>query len=118
MVRSLSRQHIKACNFIFTVIQYIDLQQSVAMAEKLVSEWDEILKGKWSAYDVEKSLYLDSVKKTSAPDVRAKIICDGLRNGDVPDNLKKLYVEAVYGSDPKVRSRILSRVYFIGGKVR
>ena len=88
------------------------------MAEKVVSEWDEILKGKWSAYDVEKSLYIESVKKTSAPDVRAKRICDGLRPGDVPPNLNKLYVEAVYGSGPKVKARIISHLYFIGGKVR
>ena len=88
------------------------------MAEHVTSEWDEILKGKWKVYDVEKSLYLDSVKKTSAPDERAKLICDGLRPGDLPDNLHKLYVEVVYGSDAKVRSRILSCIYFIGGKVR
>ena len=88
------------------------------MAEKIVCEWDEILKGKWSAYDVEKSLYLESVKKTSAPDVRAKIICNGLRQGDVPENLRKLYMEAIYGSDAKVHARIMSHIYFIGGKVR
>ena len=74
------------------------------MAEKQISEWDEILKGKWKAYDVEKSLYIESVKKTSAPDERAKFICDNLRLGDVPENLKKLYNEAVYGSDAKVKT--------------
>ena len=88
------------------------------MAESNLSEWDEILKGKWKAYDVEKSLYVESGRKTLAPEQKAKIICDGLRPGDVPDNLKKLYVEAVYGSDVKVRARIMSRLYFIGGKVR
>ena len=81
-------------------------------------EWDEILKGKWRAFDVEKSLYLESVKCTPSSDEKAKFICDGLRLGDIPDNLKKLYNEAVYGSDIKVRSRIISRIYFIGGKVR
>lgn len=88
------------------------------MADKFVSEWDEILKGKWKAYDVEKSLYIESVKKTLAPDERAKFICDNLRPGDVPENLKKLYNDAVYGSDAKVKTRITSRIYFIGGKVR
>ena len=48
------------------------------------NEWDEILKGKWKAYDVEKSLYIDSVNKANSAEERAKIICDGLREGDGP----------------------------------
>ena len=36
------------------------------------NEWDEILKGKWKAYDVEKSLYVDSVNKANSPEERAK----------------------------------------------
>ena len=74
------------------------------MSEIDGNEWNEILKGKWKAYDVEKSLYIDSVKRVNTPDGRAKIICDGLREGDVPENLKKLYVEAVYGKNEKVKT--------------
>ena len=48
------------------------------MADKVVTEWDKILKGKWKAYDVKKSLYIESVKKSSAPDERAKINCHNL----------------------------------------
>ena len=77
------------------------------------NEWDEILKGKWKAYDVEKSLYVDSVNKANSPEERAKIICDGLRDGNLPGNLAKLYFEAVYGSNEKVKTRIISRTYFI-----
>ena len=88
------------------------------MADANISELDEILKSKWKAYDVEKSLYIESGQKTSSPDEKAKLICDGLRPGDVPDNLKKLYQEAVYGNDSKVHACIISRVYFIGGKIR
>ena len=28
--------------------------------------WDEMLKGKWKAYDVEKSLYVDSINKANS----------------------------------------------------
>ena len=72
------------------------------------NEWDEILKGKWKAYDVEKSLYVDSVNKANSPEERAKIICDGLRDGDLPGYLAKLYFEAVYGSNEKVKTCIIS----------
>ena len=88
------------------------------MSDKIPNEWDEILKGKWKAYDVEKSLYIYSVSRVNSPEGRAKIICDGLRPDDVPENLRKLYDEAVYGSNEKVRTRILGRMYFLGWQVR
>ena len=82
------------------------------------NERDEILKGKRKAYDVKKSLYVDSMNKANSADERAKIICDGLRDGDVPSNLAKLYFEAVYGVNDKVKSRIMNHVYFIGRSCR
>ena len=88
------------------------------MALDQANDWDEILKGKWKAYDVEKSLYVDSINKANSPEERAQIICDGIRDGDVPCNLAKLYVEAVYGSNEKVKSCIISRTYFIGRSCR
>ena len=83
------------------------------MAISNENQWDEILKGRWVAYDVEKSLYVDSINKANSIEERAKIICDGLRPGDVPDNLRKIYMEGVYGSNEKVKSRVISRTYFI-----
>ena len=88
------------------------------MATANENQWDEILKAKWKAYDVEKSLYVDSINKANSIEERAKIICDGLRPGDVPENLKKIYMEGVYGSNEKVKSRIISQTYFIGRSCR
>ena len=56
------------------------------MSSEIGHDWDEILKGKWKAYDVEKYLYVDSVNKANSPEERAKVKCDGLREGDVPLN--------------------------------
>ena len=83
-----------------------------------VSEWEKILQGKFKVYDVEKSLYTENRNKANSPEILAKFICDHLRPGDVPDNLKRLYHEAVYGSDKKVKQCIIKRIYSIGGKVQ
>ena len=88
------------------------------MATDSNNDWQQILKGKWKPFDVEKSLYVDSENKANSVEEKAKIICDGLREGDVPENLKKIYMEAIYGSNEKVKSRVISRVYFIGRTVR
>ena len=88
------------------------------MAETNGNDWDEILKCKFKAFDVEKSIYTDSQQIACSPLMFAEKILDGLRPGDVPENLRKLYREAVFGSNAKVRSRIISRVYRIGGIVR
>ena len=82
------------------------------------SDWDEILRCKFKPFDIEKSIYTDSQTVANGPNMFAQFICDGLRPGDVPDNLRKLYREAVYGTNAKVKSRIISRIYRIGGIVR
>ena len=83
-----------------------------------VSEWDKILQGKYKFFEIEKSIFTQNRNKCNSPDIMAKFICDGLRPGDVPDNLRNLYHEAVYGTDKKVKQRIIKRVYTIGRKVR
>ena len=88
------------------------------MASNTENQWDEILKGRWAAYDVEKSLYVDSINKVNSIEERAIIICDGLRQGDVSENLRKIYLEGVYGTNEKVKSCIISRTYFIGRNCR
>ena len=80
--------------------------------------WEHILRGKFKAFDVEKSIYSEHRNKANTPEMYAKFICDPLRDGDVPDDLRKLYQEAVYGTDPKVKARICRRVYAIGEKCR
>ena len=75
-------------------------------SEGNVSCWEKILQSKFKAYDIEKSIYSENRNKANTPEMYAKYICDSLREGDVPDNLRKLYEEAVYGSDPKVKLHI------------
>ena len=82
------------------------------------NEWGVVLKGKYKLFDVERSIYTDSQRVANGPLMFAQFICDALRPGDVPDNLRKLYVEAVYGTNEKVKSRIISRMYSIGRIVR
>ena len=81
-------------------------------------DWAVILKCKFKPFDVEKSIYADSMQIANCPMMFAQYICDGLRPGDVPENLRKLYQEAVYGTNEKVKSRIVSRMYSIGQRVR
>ena len=88
------------------------------MAQSSPSGWKEILKQKFKAYDVEKSIYIASRNKSNNPEVYAKMICDSLRDGDVPDNLRKMYREAVYGDDKDVKARIHRCMYSIGNRVR
>ena len=87
-------------------------------ANSEISEWDQILKNRFRAYDVEKSIYIESQKVANGPMMFAQNIYDALRPGDVPDNLKNLYKEALYGNNSKVKARIISRMYSIGWIVR
>ena len=82
------------------------------------NDWDAIRRQRFSVYDVEKSVYMNTKAKDNQPEVYAKYICDAIRDGDVPENLRKMYREAVYGTNLKVRKRILKRTYFIGGKTK
>ena len=83
-----------------------------------VSEWDAILNDKYKVYPIEESIYIASTQRANGPDMFAKFICDQMRPGDVPDNLRKLYREAVYGTDLKVKTGIKKRMYLICKKVR
>ena len=82
------------------------------------NEWAVVLKAKFKAFEIEKSIYRDSQKIASGPLMFAQYICDGLLPGDVPENLRKLYHEAVHGTNAKVKQRIISRIYSIGRIVR
>ena len=82
------------------------------------SPFDPILKMKFKPYDVEKSVYLHTKSKGNNPYLYAKYICDSLKDGDVPKELMKLYREAVYGNDKKVKERIYKWMYFLSTKVK
>ena len=82
------------------------------------SDIEKIMQSKFKFYDVERSIYLENRNKVNAPEDFAKLISDGFRPGDVPENLQKLYREAVYGTDKRVKRRIIKRVYAIGNKLQ
>ena len=88
-----------------------------AMAEA-TSKFEAILKKKFKPYPIEKSVYVNTKAKGNNPVLYAKYICDALRDGDVPDDLLKLYREAVYGKDQKVKERIHKHMYFLASKTR
>ena len=88
------------------------------MDPSVSDDWGVILKCKFRPYDVELSIYTESQSVANGPLMFAQFICDALRPGDVPENLIKLYKEAVYGTHEKVKSRIVSRMYSIGQRVR
>ena len=82
--------------------------------EKAISGWD--VNSKLLMWKNQSILKIEI--KQNRQKCMQKFICDGLREGDVPDNLKKLYVEAVYGTNAKVKNRIIKRIYAIGQKTR
>ena len=82
------------------------------------NEWGIILKGKYKLFDVERSIYTESQMVANGPLMFAQFIFDALRPGDVPDTLRKIYEETVYGTNDKVKARIISRMYSIGRIVR
>ena len=88
------------------------------MSEEGSANWEPILNQRFGVFEIEKNVYMNTKAKANQPEIYAKYICDALRDGDVPDDLKKLYREAVYGSDPEVKKRILKRTYFIGSKTK
>ena len=82
------------------------------------SQWDVLLNQKYRIYQVEESVYVNSSQKANGPEMYAKFICDALRKGDVPESLQRLYEEAVYGTEERVKLRIRNRMYLIGRHVR
>ena len=81
-------------------------------------DWAVILNQRYKACPVEKAIYVRTKALDNQPEVYAKYICDGLKESDVPANLLKMYREAVYGSNEKVRARIHKCMYFLGEKTR
>ena len=80
--------------------------------------WDDLLAQKFKVFKAEATIYVESSQRSNGPDMYAKYICDNLGPSDVPHDLKKLYMEAVYGSNDNVKKRIRSRMYLIGRHVR
>ena len=76
------------------------------------------MKSKFKPYNVEKSIYIQSQRVANGPLMFAQYICEALHPGDVPNDLHKLYKETIYGTNAKVKSRIINHIYSIGQKVR
>ena len=80
--------------------------------------WEAILKERYGVFDIEKSLYKQYMTVLSTPRALTQAICDGIRPTEVPFNLRKIYREAVYGTNAKVRARILNQMNTIGRSIR
>ena len=80
--------------------------------------WKQFLEQKFKVYQLEESVYIQSSQKANGPEMYVKFICDAIQPGDVPYALKRLYEEAVYGTDPQVKLRIRNHMYLIGRHVR
>ena len=80
--------------------------------------WKDMLAQKFKVYHIEQKVYIESSQKANGPEMFAKFICDAIQPGDVPDALKRLYREAVYGTNEKVKSQICNRMYLICRHVR
>ena len=80
--------------------------------------WEQMLKERFAVYNVELALYKNNMNRLSNPRAFAKAMCDGLCPAEVPFTLWRLYREAVYRSDPKVRLQILNRMNTIAWSAR
>ena len=80
--------------------------------------WEQMLKERFAVYDVELSIYKDNMNRLNKPRAFAKAICDGLHPTEIPFTLRRLYREAIYGTDAKVRLRILNRMNTIARSAR
>ena len=70
-----------------------------------------LLKGKYPSYKIEIDTYLDSLDIATSSDISAAKIYDAIRDlAEVNKNLKKLYREALFGSNKDVKARIKSRI--------
>ena len=77
-------------------------------------DWAPLINKRYKINADKRHLYSESKNLGNEPMIYAKFICDGLKQGDVSDSLRMLYHEAVYGTDPDVKKRIISQVYSIG----
>ena len=90
-----------------------DTIQFTLLVGTMEKDWEAILNSRYCIFNVEESLYIANVNMAATADGFARLIYQGLRTGDVPENLIKMYREAVYGKNEKVRNRILTRVYSV-----
>ena len=77
----------------------------------LNNEWDVLLKAKYPSYTVEVEAFLESLDIATSSEISMEKIYEAIREDDkVDENLKCLYMEAIFGSNKDVRSRIKNRI--------
>ena len=82
------------------------------------SVWPQILKERFAVYDIEQTLYKRYMSFLATPRAFAQALCDAIKPTEVPYNLHRLYREAVYGNDPKVRAQIFNLMNTIHRSIR
>ena len=98
---------------------YIALPSSKVMSQQPVSDpfWASLLSKPYKITALEKRVYLDRQEDATCNEMYAKFICDEMKARNLCNNLYKLYDEAVYGSDPDVKRRMIHRIYTVRQKV-
>ena len=80
--------------------------------------WPQILKERFAVYNIEQTLYKRYMSFLTTPRAFAQALCDAIKPTEVLYNLRRLYREAVYSNDPKVRARIFNRMNTIHQSIR
>ena len=82
-------------------------------------DWEPLLAERYPTFAIEEEAFLASLKYCNSTDVSAETIYWALKDlRHIPPNLKRLYKEAVYGFNEKVKRRIKNRVANIRRLVR
>ena len=92
------------CLFCWKFINLIDFKLVYHFILTTKMDWQQVLKERFAVYDIEQALYKCYVGTLSTLRSFAQAICDNIEATEVPFNLRRLYCEAVYGNDPKVRA--------------
>ena len=81
------------------------------MASANITDWQQLLKGKYPSYKIEVETYLENLEVATSSEISARKIYDAIKDlPEINENLKKIYKEALFGSDKEVKSHIKNRM--------
>ena len=74
-------------------------------------DWEALLKAKYNSYKVEVEAYLNSLDISTSSDISMGYIYEAIADDkNINPDLKCLYVEACFGSNKDVKSRIRNQI--------
>ena len=67
--------------------------------------------------EIEESIFLEAILKSSCADVIAKAIYEIIKDAvEISESLKNLYRQGLFGTDKKIKKRLRNRMYAIRRK--